>query len=67
MLDHAGRGDSLSHLWRHGQDGSTRHPQGPVTPAALATLDPGEAHRFCPDPACDVVYFSASGPTGRRR
>lgn len=31
-----------------------------LTPAALATLDPGEAHRFCADAACDVVYFSAS-------
>ncbi|MBI0445557.1 MULTISPECIES: putative iron-sulfur cluster-binding metallochaperone [Deinococcus] len=31
-----------------------------LTPAALAVLDPSEAHRFCPDAACDVVYFSAS-------
>lgn len=29
-----------------------------LTPAALATLDPGAAHRFCPDGGCDVVYFS---------
>lgn len=21
------------------------------------------AHRFCPDPACEVVYFAADGPT----
>ncbi|MEW6421232.1 MAG: (2Fe-2S)-binding protein [Deinococcota bacterium] len=31
-----------------------------LTPAALATFNPAEAHRFCPDPGCDVVYFSAS-------
>lgn len=31
-----------------------------LTPAALATLDPGEAYRFCPGAACDVVYFNPS-------
>ncbi|MBB5234288.1 putative iron-sulfur cluster-binding metallochaperone [Deinococcus budaensis] len=31
-----------------------------LTPAALATLDSSEAYRFCPDIACDVVYFSPS-------
>ena len=29
-----------------------------LTPAALARLNPEEAFRFCPELACDVVYFS---------
>jgi hypothetical protein len=29
-----------------------------LTPSALARLRPEEAFRLCPDPACDVVYFS---------
>ena len=28
-----------------------------LTPAALARLS-GAPHRFCPDPACEIVYFS---------
>lgn len=35
-----------------------------LTPAALATLDPKEAHRFCPDAACRVVYFSPTATYG---
>ncbi|GGK38982.1 (2Fe-2S)-binding protein [Deinococcus malanensis] len=30
-----------------------------LTPVALATLDPDEAYRFCPDATCDVVYFGS--------
>ncbi|MBB5364483.1 putative iron-sulfur cluster-binding metallochaperone [Deinococcus humi] len=29
-----------------------------LTPPALARLAPEDAFRFCPDPTCDVVYFS---------
>lgn len=29
-----------------------------LTPPALARLEPEDAFRFCPDPTCDVVYFS---------
>lgn len=32
--------------------------------AALARLD-GSAHRFCPTPACPVVYFGESAAFGR--
>ena len=28
-----------------------------LTPAALARIS-GAPHRFCPDPACEIVYFS---------
>ncbi|GGL79387.1 (2Fe-2S)-binding protein [Deinococcus aerolatus] len=35
-----------------------------LTPVALARLRPEEAFRLCPDPACDVVYFSASQTYG---
>lgn len=31
-----------------------------LSPTALASLDASEAHRFCPDAQCDVVYFSSS-------
>lgn len=31
-----------------------------LTPLALARLTPEGAFRFCPDPTCDVVYFSAA-------
>lgn len=31
-----------------------------LTPPALARLEPEDAFRFCPDPTCDVVYFSAA-------
>jgi hypothetical protein len=36
-----------------------------LTPAALATLHPGEPHRFCPDAICDTVYFSSSRTYGQ--
>lgn len=29
-----------------------------LRPGALATLDPHARHSFCPDPACDTVYFA---------
>lgn len=29
-----------------------------LTPRSLATLAPGEPYRFCPDPTCEVVYYS---------
>ncbi|GGN48226.1 (2Fe-2S)-binding protein [Deinococcus daejeonensis] len=29
-----------------------------LTPPALARLEPEDAFRLCPDPTCDVVYFS---------
>lgn len=29
-----------------------------LRPAALATLDPGAQHYYCPDPICDTVYFA---------
>lgn len=28
-----------------------------LTPAALARMT-GSSHRFCPDPACEIAYFS---------
>ncbi len=31
-----------------------------LTESALQQFQPG-AHRFCPDPSCDVVYFDAVG------
>lgn len=31
-----------------------------LTPGALATLEPGETYRFCPDPSCTVVYYSGA-------
>ena len=31
-----------------------------LTPPALARLTPEDAFRFCPDPTCDVAYFSAA-------
>lgn len=37
-----------------------------LTPAALATLEPGEAYRFCPGASCDVTYFSPSRTYGQR-
>ena len=36
-----------------------------LTPAALATLEPGEAYRFCPTASCDVTYFSPSRTYGQ--
>lgn len=36
-----------------------------LIPAALATLNPDEAHRLCPDATCDVVYFSAAATYGQ--
>lgn len=33
-----------------------------LIPSALASLEAGEAYRFCPEARCDVVYFS---PTRR--
>jgi hypothetical protein len=33
-----------------------------LTTTALQRLEPGE-YRFCPAPACDVVYFDAKGRT----
>lgn len=33
-----------------------------LTTAALRRLTPA-AHRFCPDPACDIVYFAEDGHT----
>jgi hypothetical protein len=30
-----------------------------LTPAALARLS-GSAHRFCPDPTCEIVYFTSA-------
>ena len=32
-----------------------------LTPEALATLDPAPQYFFCPDAACDTVYFSSAG------
>ncbi|BDP43999.1 (2Fe-2S)-binding protein (plasmid) [Deinococcus aetherius] len=29
-----------------------------LTPSALATLEPDQTYRFCPDPTCEVVYYS---------
>ena len=29
-----------------------------LTPSALASLEPAQAHRFCPERTCEVVYFS---------
>ena len=37
-----------------------------LTPGALATLDPGEPYRFCPDATCDVVYFTEQRTYGQR-
>jgi hypothetical protein len=31
-----------------------------LTPQALTRLEPGDTYHFCPDPACPVVYYSAS-------
>lgn len=31
-----------------------------LTPSALARLRPEDTFRLCPDPVCDVVYFSPS-------
>ena len=33
-----------------------------VTELALRRFEPG-VYRFCPDPSCDVVYFSEAGST----
>ena len=35
-----------------------------LTPPALARLTPEETFRLCPDPVCDVVYFSPSQTYG---
>lgn len=37
-----------------------------LTEAALARLTPG-AHLFCPQPDCDIVYFTPSGSTYARQ
>ena len=29
-----------------------------LTPSVLSTLDPSASYLFCPNPACEVVYFS---------
>lgn len=29
-----------------------------LTPSVLSTLDPSASYSFCPNPACEVVYFS---------
>jgi len=29
-----------------------------LQPRALAKIEPDSTYRFCPDPSCDVVYFS---------
>ncbi len=36
-----------------------------LTPAALATMDPKEVYRFCPDTTCSVVYFSPTSTYGQ--
>jgi len=35
-----------------------------LTPNALRSLEPGEAHHFCPHAECDVVYFGGSHSYG---
>src|SRR4051812_17504199 len=43
--------------------GATGRPVDTITlkallrPSALATLNVGAQHYYCPDPACDTVYF----------
>jgi len=35
-----------------------------LTPPALTRLTPQDTYQFCPDPTCDVVYFSSSQTYG---
>ena len=36
-----------------------------LRPHALAAIEPREPHYFCPDPACDTVYFGGGRTFGR--
>jgi Zinc binding domain len=53
-------GTPMPRQWFTGIGRRDHHGEGAANGEALCRLLPGE-YRFCPDPDCDVVYFSTDG------